>query len=140
GEPVDANFRYMASIYQPEDFKDREDIYAPNGRSRTRETQDEMLERIFTYAPEPTDHSSVPGNAEFMKRVVAFDLPIGFCEAHDDRDFWIRLRKKADWTSGYDSYFNTGTLGDYAMPDLVDKQTVDLARSESDAQLLRKEL
>ena len=31
----------------------------------------------------------------------------------------------------------TGDFGDYAMPDLVDKQTVDLARSEADAQRLQ---
>ena len=129
----------MASIYQPEKWKEREDVYENNLRTRTLETQDELQERIYQYAPEPTDHSSVPGNVEFMKRVVAFDLPIGFCDAYDDREFWIKLRHKADWTYGYDSYFTTGDLGDYAMPDLVDKQTVDLARSEADAQRLQGE-
>ena len=137
GEYWDATYPYMASLYQPEKWKEREDVYENNLRTRTLETQDELQERIYQYAPEPTDHSSVPGNVEFMKRVVAFDLPIGFCDAYDDREFWIKLRHKADWTYGYDSYFTTGDLGDYAMPDLVDKQTVDLARSEADAQRLQ---
>jgi hypothetical protein len=73
-----------------------------------------------------------------MKRVVAFDLPIGFCDAYDNREFWFRLLNKADWTYGYDSYFNTGDLGDYAMPDLVDKQTVALEKSEADARRLQR--
>ncbi|MDR5750070.1 MULTISPECIES: DUF3274 domain-containing protein [unclassified Caballeronia] len=138
GKPVDDTFRYMASIYQPEEYEERDDIYATSGRSRSRETQEEMQTRIFKYSPEPTDHSSVPGNVEFMKRVVAFDLPIGFCDAYDNREFWFRLLNKADWTYGYDSYFNTGDLGDYAMPDLVDKQTVALEKSEADARRLQR--
>lgn len=83
-----------------------------------------MVERITHYRPEPTDHSTLPMHQAFMKRVAAYDLPIGFCESFDDRDFWIKLIKKADWTSGWDEYLKSGVPKVPNMPDLINKETV----------------
>ena len=55
-----------------------------------------------------------------MRRVVAYDLPIGFCDSYERPAFWTRLMKLADWTLGYDKYFLTG------LPETVEKPaTID---------------
>jgi hypothetical protein len=38
--------------------------------------------------------------ADFMSQVVAYDLPIGYCDATWDKEFMADLRRKADWTQG----------------------------------------
>lgn len=58
-----------------------------------------------------------------MRRVAAYDLPIGFCDAYEKRDFWIALMKQADWTLGRDSYFETGVLNSVQRPSLIDWDT-----------------
>ncbi len=56
--------------------------------------------------------------------MVAYDLPIGFGESFDDREFWIRLRREADWTQFTDAYFDKGELFLPAMPAAIDRETV----------------
>ncbi len=50
----------------------------------------------------------MPEHVEFMKRVVAYDLPVGFCGSYT-RENWIKLIKLADWARS-DLYFETGKL------------------------------
>lgn len=45
-----------------------------------------------------------------MSRVVAYDLPIGYCDATWDKEFLYKLRYLADWTTGSDPYMNTGIV------------------------------
>jgi hypothetical protein len=129
----DPSFPYYASIYQREEFKTREDVYANSGRTRSLETQSELQERINNYQPEPTNHSTLPMHQEFMRRVAAWDLPVGFCDAYEDREFWTRLIKQADWTQGYDPYFETGKLETVEKPLVIDWTTVAQEISEADA-------
>jgi len=134
GGRLDKTFDYLASIYQPEEYKDEPDIYHDGRRNRRIETVEEMRDRIEQHQPEPTDHSTLPDHAEFMKRVVAYDLPIGFCDAHKDPGFWTQLIQEADWTSLRDAYFITGDLMKPAMPSLIDKETVadEITRAQAE--------
>lgn len=59
-----------------------------------------------------------------MERVVADDLPIGFCDSTGDVAFWRELRKDADWLSGADVYYSNGVLDVSPMPADVERETV----------------
>ncbi len=124
GVHYDRDYPYFESIYEPEKYKDRgEDIYNENRRIMTKESEEEAQERLRRHKAEPTDHSSLPSDPEFMKRVAAYDLPIGFCEAFDDREFWIGLVRDADWTQYSDAYFDEGRLLKPEMPEAyIDKE------------------
>jgi len=92
-----------------------------------------IQERIKNYRSEPTNHSTLPMHQEFMRRVAARDLPIGFCDSYEDREFWSRLMRKADWTLGYDPYFETGKLGAVEKPTALNWTTVAEEQSRADA-------
>lgn len=88
------------------------------------ETDEERRIRVGAFVSQPTDHSTLPKSKDFMQRVVAYDLPVGFCDATWDRAFMAKLRDLADWTKGYDSYFNTGKLAEVPMPADISTETV----------------
>lgn len=133
GVYLDRGYPYFESIYEPEKYKDRgEDIYNGNQRIRTKETHAEVREWLKDYKPEPPDHSTLPLNSEFMKRVAAYDLPVGFCEAFDDRKFWRDLMLDADWTQMTDDYFDKGSLLRPMMPSAyIDQEKVSDAIEEA---------
>ena len=137
GHYQDSTFPYYRSIYEPAQFVTRDDVYSPAGQGASLETHDEMIDRITNYRPEPTNHSTVPSNVEFMKRVASWDLPVGFCEAYNDRDFWFNLISLADWTSGYDAYFDYGTLEKVEQPAAIDWTTVAEAISKAEAERMQ---
>lgn len=111
GEYYLKEYPYLRSVYEGELYKDRgEDIYSGNQRIRTKETDDEARERLSTVKAEPPDHSTLPLDVNFMSRVAAYDLPIGFCESFEDRRFWCELMLEADWTQMTDAYFTNGIL------------------------------
>nr|WP_154324530.1 DUF3274 domain-containing protein [Pantoea sp. 201603H] len=83
------------------------------------ETDAEHRARIAKYISQPTDHSELPSSEEFMPRVVAYDLPIGYCESSWDKCFMQYLRDYADWTQGYDPYFEQGELNYASIPDVL---------------------
>ena len=91
-----------------------------------------MLQQHDTYQAEPPNHSTLPKHQPFMRRVVAYDLPIGFCDAYEKRDFWISLMKQADWTRGRDPYFETGVLETVVHPVAIDWTSI---ASENDASI-----
>ncbi|MFP3757363.1 T6SS effector phospholipase Tle3 domain-containing protein [Cupriavidus sp. SIMBA_020] len=138
GKYRDETYPYLASIYQPEAYHDEPDIYHDGRPNHRIETADEMRKRIEQHQPEPTDHSSLPGHAEFMKRVVAYDLPIGFCNAFKDVRFWTQLMQEADWTSLRDAYFITGDLAPPAVPALIDGETVADEVSRAQAERIKR--
>jgi pimeloyl-ACP methyl ester carboxylesterase len=122
------DFKYFNAIYQREQWLEEDNPYADvagQDKIRRLETQEEMEQRISSYIPEPTDHSSLPRNQAFMERVVAYDLPIGFCDSTGDAAFWKELRREADWLSGADSYYAKGILDVPSMPADVDRETVE---------------
>jgi hypothetical protein len=99
-------------------------MYSNSGKKRELESPQELIDRVDGYKPEPTNHSTLPSDAEFMKRVVAYDLPVGFCDSFDDREFWFGLMKLADWTSDYDPYFVSGNFDKVERPGTIDGATV----------------
>lgn len=127
--PRDENFRYYASIYQRQEY-----IYDPtlpprgkhSGQGGYRlETQEEMQARIKRYVQRPTDHSTLPMHQPFLQRVVAYDLPIGHCDAGYDLNFLLQLRHDADWVQpGADDYWQNGTLEIPPIPPEIDQETV----------------
>jgi hypothetical protein len=56
------------------------------------ETDEERRIRVGSYISQPTDHSTLPRSRKFMSRVVAYDLPVGFCDATWDKAFMAKLR------------------------------------------------
>jgi hypothetical protein len=94
----------------------------------------EKDERLRTYVSQPTDHSTLPGSGKFMSQAVAYDLPIGFCDATWDKEFMAKLRDMADWTKGYDSYFETGVFPEVEIPSIISTETsasIETARKEA---------
>ncbi|MEX3979747.1 hypothetical protein AB4Y45_12320 [Paraburkholderia sp. EG287A] len=137
GSFEDKTFPYYASIYQPEKYAMHDDVYGNSGKQRTIESGTEVIDRITKYKPEPTNHSTLPSNTEFMTRVVAWDLPVGFCDSFEDREFWIDLIKAAEWTSGHDTYFDYGTFDTVEKPDSIDWTTVAEETSIAEAKRIR---
>lgn len=138
GQYADSEYRFMRSIAQPTRNVTVDDVYK-NMPTVRRETQDELLQRLDTYRAEPTNHSTLPKQQEFMRRVAAYDLPIGFCDAYEKQALWISLMQQADWTLGRDPYFETGKLEKVAKPTLIDWDTVAEEQSRIDAERLRKQ-
>ncbi|WP_252515241.1 hypothetical protein [Candidatus Pantoea bituminis] len=58
-----------------------------------------------------------------MSRVVAYDLPIGYCDATWDKEFLSKLRYLADWTTGSDPYMNTGIVESISEPSMISRET-----------------
>lgn len=88
-----------------------------------KETFEEKNKRLRTYVSQPTDHSTLPGSDKFMSRVVAYDLPIGYCDATWDKEFLSKLRYLADWTTGFDPYMNTGIVESINEPSMISRET-----------------
>ncbi|MFK0379770.1 hypothetical protein [Pandoraea sp. NPDC090278] len=128
---VDRDYPYFRPLYEAKQVV-RRDPRRP-GVFLEYQSEAEALQERDNYRPEPTNHSTLPGHEGFMRRVVAYDLPIGHCDAFKKRDFWLRLIKRADWTLGYDPYFETGALTPVAMPATIDgpvTQLVEDARAQ----------
>lgn len=89
-----------------------------------KETFEEKDLRLRTYVSQPTDHSTLPMHADFMSHVVAYDLPIGYCDSTWDKAFMADLRRKADWTQGEDAYLFSGIPDKVPEPDLISRETV----------------
>ncbi len=129
----DPGVPYLESIHNREKEVITQDPYSTRGWKGRLETKEEMLQRIEEYQPMPTNHSTLPQFEPFMRRVAAWDLPIGFCESAESPDFWARLIHDADWLNYTDPYFVNGTLDVPPMAEGVDKETVADAITEAQA-------
>ena len=117
------DYPFFRDIYDREQWVKEDNPYENRSTYRL-ETQEELEQRIANYIPEPTDHSTLPKHDHFLSRVVAYDLPIGFCQSHHDKAFWQELNRLADWRiGGSDAYFSTGALSIPPMPALIDTET-----------------
>jgi len=124
GSYLDSGAPYLDSIHERTKLVTVSDIYAPSGRRTRLEAENEKTKRIEEYQPMPTNHSTLPQHQDFMRRVAAWDLPIGFCDSYDSVDFWLRLIREADWTQFADPYFNSGEFELAPIPDGIDKERV----------------
>ncbi|KGT95507.1 membrane protein [Erwinia typographi] len=88
-----------------------------------KETFEEKDNRLRSYVSQPTDHSTLPGSNIFMSRVVAYDLPIGHCDATWDKEFISEIRYLADWTTGSDPYINSGIVESINEPSMISRET-----------------
>ncbi|PKO30299.1 MAG: hypothetical protein CVU34_19535 [Betaproteobacteria bacterium HGW-Betaproteobacteria-7] len=117
------DYPFYRDIYDREEWVREDNPYDAQPSYRL-ETQKELEQRIGNYIPEPTDHSTLPTNHKFLSRVVAYDLPIGFCASHQDKAFWKELNQFADWRIGAsDAYFWTGALNIPPIPALIETET-----------------
>jgi hypothetical protein len=126
--PVDVDYRYYISLYgyfaQKMKLKEPSGIQLPGPGSKEdrnryeKQSRAEMLEDVRTYVQRPTDHSTLPMDERFMSRVVAYDLPVGYCWHSWDRESLAELRYQADWLES-DDYYWTGKLTLPAMPAII---------------------
>lgn len=147
--PVDADYRYYISLYgyfdQKMKLKDSSGIKLPGPGSKEdrnryeKQSREEMLEDVRTYVQRPTDHSTLPMNERFMSRVVAYDLPIGYCWHSWDRESLAELRYQADWLES-DNYYQTGKLTIPAMPAIIRRDVAGDAAEKRSNEMERNQL
>ena len=148
--PVDTDYRYYISLYGYFDQKmvpkKPSSWYQPGPGSKEdragyeKQSRTEMLEDVRTYVQRPTDHSTLPMDERFMSRVVAYDLPGGYCWHSWDRASLAELRKQADWLESDDYYFK-GKLNIPAMPSAIRQDVAGDAverKAEETARCTRK--
>lgn len=146
-KPVDTDYRYYISLYGYFDQKmvpkKPNDSQFPGVGSKEdrmsyeRQSMEEMREDVRTYVQRPTDHSTLPMDPRFMSRIVAYDLPIGYCWHSWDRASLAELRHQADWLES-DDYYWSGKLDIPPMPSII-KRDVEpnvAARREEEIRIL----
>lgn len=142
GKPVDFDYRYYISLYGYFDQKmipkPPSNINVPGPGTKSdrikyeKQSRAEMLEDVRTYVQRPTDHSTLPMDERFMSRVVAYDLPVGYCWHSWDRESLAELRYQADWLES-DDYYWTGKLAIPSMPSIIRRDVAsDVAKKRSD--------
>lgn len=140
--PVDVDYRYYISLYgyfeQKMRLKAPSRIQLPGPGSKEdrnryeKQSRAEMLEDVRAYVQRPTDHSTLPMDERFMSRVVAYDLPVGYCWHSWDRESLAELRYQADWLES-DDYYWTGKLKIPAMPAIIRRDVAsDAAEKKCD--------
>nr|WP_233149182.1 hypothetical protein [Shimwellia pseudoproteus] len=146
--PIDADYHYYISLYGYFDQKmvrkkyESDDIHIPGPGSKDdrisheKQSLKEMIEDVRTYVQRPTDHSTLPMDQRFMSRVVAYDLPVGYCWHSWDRESLAELRRQADWLES-DDYYWTGRLSIPPMPALIRRQIANDAQEKKSKTLGR---
>ncbi len=140
----DDTFRWYASLY-PEQWMTEKGTMSwysqttkDERQNRRRETRAEKDARLRIFVSQPSDHSSLPSRPEFMRQVVAYDLPIGICESSNDKSFLEQLRRMADWQYS-DPYFHTGKHPKYSRPAEVDAESAGGIGPEEMAEMKKME-
>ncbi|MEG0869685.1 MAG: hypothetical protein RSD49_16485 [Hafnia sp.] len=141
--PIDVDYRYYISLYGYFDQKmipkKETGYYQPGPGSKDdriryeKQSRAEMLEDVRTYVQRPTDHSTLPTDERFLSRVVAYDLPIGYCWHSWDRESLAELRYLADWLES-DDYYWKGKLDIPDMPAIIREDVAnDAVKKRADA-------
>ena len=123
GTYLKPSFKHILAAYQPERYHTLADPVAPERNRQVIETRAQMERRLKEYRPFPTNHSTLPAHEHFIRQVVAYDVPIGFCYSGEDPDFWAQLIHAADWTLACDPYWNTGVVKEPPMPAAINTET-----------------
>lgn len=132
-EPKDAEYYFYKDLYSyqhriwieltPEEKKvlKGNPLLDPKERNTTTkyETMEEMRTRIREYIQRPTDHGTLPRDPLFLRRVLSYDIPIGYCEIGRNLKKMDELRQFADWLSGKDDYLEIGDLDIPDIPDII---------------------
>ena len=132
-EPVDSEYYYYKDLLahaspktcqltkEEQKILQSNPLFTPQERHVTTrdETQEEIRAKIRRYIARPTDHGTLPRHALFLRRVLSYDLPIGYCEIGKCPEKMCELRRYADWLSGEDDYLATGELTLPIMPDSI---------------------
>ncbi|MGA7812260.1 T6SS effector phospholipase Tle3 domain-containing protein [Caballeronia sp.] len=108
---------YKELIYEKRKWVDNEPSVYENQHRQHLQTEEEVALEIDTTDAIPTNHSTILTylQGELVKRVLAYDLPIGRADSFSDRPFWKKLIKDADWLeSGSDENYAQG--GDFQAP------------------------
>jgi pimeloyl-ACP methyl ester carboxylesterase len=123
-KPVDDTFKNYINLYPYQQVLTGYEPTTYGARPvYRRETAEERAARVGKYISQPTDHSTLPNSKEFMSRVVAYDLPIGFCDASMNKAFMDQIRTMADWTQGLDPYMEKGILNIPERPAMIHTNT-----------------
>ncbi|MCR9000426.1 hypothetical protein [Rahnella perminowiae] len=124
GKINDDTFPYYASLYEEQWISvPSSPTWSLSGShddtrgqfTRRRETREQKDARIGKFISQPSDHSTLPLDPDFMIRVVAYDLPIGFCECSNNKSDLEKYRRLADWQIS-DPYFSSGEHPHYTRP------------------------
>ncbi|MFB5077533.1 hypothetical protein [Raoultella sp. C349492] len=147
--PIDVDYRYYISLYgyfdQKMKLKEPSGIQLPGPGSKEdrnryeKQSRAEMLEDIRTYVQRPTDHSTLPMDERFMSRVVAYDVPVGYCWHSWDRESLAELRYQADWLES-DDYYWSGKLDIPAMPNVIRRNIASDAVEKRASELSRLDI
>ena len=140
----DNTYKYYIKLYG---FNERKTFPVPPGsgspydkRNVDRENVEQMQSRISQYISRPADHSDLPQNPLFLQQVVAYDLPIGFCNIGQKDEWMLMLRRMADWTyQGSDSYYKTGSFTPPPLPPIIRKDVDADAQQRYDAAVKKAE-
>lgn len=147
GKPNDNTYKYYIKLYG---FNERKTFTVPEGDKNSppfinsknvdRESVEKMRSRISQYISRPADHSDLPQNPLFLQQIMAYDLPIGFCNIGQKDEWMLMLRKMADWTAlGSDNYYKTGTFTPPPLPPAIRKDVDADAQHRYDAAVKKAE-
>ncbi|MDO6406857.1 effector protein Tle3 domain-containing protein, partial [Pantoea phytobeneficialis] len=103
-----------------------------------RNKTDQEIEEMAKYGDPVkfSQHSAIVMDPIVQEKAVAYDLAIGNCMAFEDPEFWLRLRKLADWRHKYNPnedtnrYYHTGKLNDKKTKEFMNKPDNTLPKGE----------
>jgi pimeloyl-ACP methyl ester carboxylesterase len=147
---ADDFFFYRELIYdrQRDMVEDRSDPYQ-NGPSFRKKTDAEIHAVLSQTPAVPTNHSTILKyeQGELVKRVMAYDMPIGKAESFHNKAFWNELRRKADWLESDPYYLNAASRSSHectsadgvpARPPEVDVETQAIAIAKANEERARE--
>jgi pimeloyl-ACP methyl ester carboxylesterase len=147
---ADDFFYYRELIYdrQRDMVEDRSDPYR-SGPAFRQKTDDEIHAALSQTPAVPTNHSTILKykQGELVKRVMAYDMPIGQAKSFHNKEFWNELRRKADWLESDPYYLNAASRSSHECtsadgvpppPPEVDKETQAMATARANEERARE--
>lgn len=125
---------YKELLYEKRKWVEDEQSPYENHRRGHYQTDAEIAHEMDTTDEIPTNHSTILAyqQGELVKRILAYDLPIGRADSFGDRAFWKQLIRQADWLEpGSDAQYEKG--GDFKAdppPPGVDPETRQVVQDD----------
>lgn len=124
-----ADARHPENVAQQADFALFKKFYPwPDGKPATAQECEDFFKKLGEKEIAQTNHSefltygSVPGQAQAVAQVLAYDLCIGQGYAWEDPEYWAYVLALADWKKS-DPYYRSGQLQPVAMPEGLEQET-----------------